>query len=109
MSGTPACTSRSRVSHRVQERHAKPGSGAIPHIQRDAQRTGAPRTGRASGPAESLGLIADLLYALGLAVWTGTVVVVLIEIIPEAKERQILAAIDAYEAAMKRDAPKGRT
>jgi hypothetical protein len=55
---------------------------------------------RTSGPAEPLGLAADLLYSFGLAVWTGTVVVVLIEIIPQAKERQILEAIDAYEAAV---------
>jgi hypothetical protein len=59
---------------------------------------------RASGPAEPLGIVADLLAAAGLAVWTGTVVVVLTEIIPEAKERQIQAAIDAYEAAVTRDA-----
>jgi hypothetical protein len=59
---------------------------------------------RTSGPAEPIGLVSDLLYALGLAMWTGTVVVVLTEIIPEIKERQILAAIDAYEAALKRDA-----
>ena len=43
-------------------------------------------------------LVVDLLYALGLALWTGTVVVVLTEIIPQVKERQILDAIDRYEA-----------
>ena len=55
---------------------------------------------RSTGPAEPLGLVADLLYSLGFALWTGTVVVALVEIIPQAKERQVLAAIDAYEAAV---------
>jgi hypothetical protein len=62
---------------------------------------------RASAPAEPLGLVADLLYSLGLALWTGTVVVVLIEIVPQAKERQILNAIDVYEAKV-RGGPGGR-
>ena len=42
-----------------------------------------------SGPA---GLLEDLLYTLGWALWTGVVVVALIEIIPAAKERQITHA-----------------
>jgi hypothetical protein len=62
---------------------------------------------RASAPAEPLGLVADLLYSLGLALWTGTVVVVLVEIVPQAKERQILNAIDHYEATV-RNGPPGR-
>jgi hypothetical protein len=57
-----------------------------------------------AGLAEPLGLLSDLLYSLGLALWTGTVVVALTEVIPQAKERQVLAAIDAYEAAI-RDEP----
>ena len=52
---------------------------------------------KASQPQEPLGLIADLLYALGWALWTGVVVVVFVEIIPQAKRRQIKQAIDAYE------------
>jgi hypothetical protein len=44
---------------------------------------------RSTGPAEPLGLVADLLYSLGFALWTGTVVVALVEIIPQAKERQV--------------------
>lgn len=51
---------------------------------------------------EPFGLLADLLYALGLALWTGTVVVVLTEIIPQVKEKQVLSAIDAYETAVRR-------
>jgi hypothetical protein len=56
---------------------------------------------RASAPTELLGLLADLLYTLGFALWTGVVVVMMVEIIPKAKERQILRALDAYEAAVR--------
>jgi hypothetical protein len=45
-----------------------------------------------------LGLGADLLYTLGWALWTGAVVVVFVQIWPEAKRRQIKRALDAYEA-----------
>src|SRR5262245_19805802 len=50
---------------------------------------------------EPLGLISDLLYALGLALWTGVVVVVFAQVIPEAKERQITKVLDAYEAKLR--------
>ena len=48
---------------------------------------------------EPLGLLADLLYALGWSLWTGVVVVVLVQIFPEAKRRQLKHALDAYDAA----------
>ena len=51
-----------------------------------------------SVPTEPLGLFADLLHALGWSLWTGVVVVVLVQVVPEAKRRQIRAALDAYEA-----------
>jgi hypothetical protein len=35
-----------------------------------------------------LGLVGDLLYTFGWALWTGVVVVVFLQIIPEAKRRQ---------------------
>ena len=60
-----------------------------------------------SGPRrrrEPLGLIADLLYALGFALWTGVVVAVFVQIIPEAKRRQYKEALDAYEAALHQEA-----
>jgi len=38
-----------------------------------------------STPTEPLGLVGDLLYALGYALWTGVVVVVFLQIIPEAR------------------------
>ena len=59
---------------------------------------------RASTAGEPLGLIADLLYALGFALWTGVVVVVFVQIIPEAKRRQYKAALDAYETALREEA-----
>ena len=63
---------------------------------------------RASVSGEPWSLLADLLYNLGFALWTGVVVVVVVEIIPRAKERQITRALDAYEAAVraKAEAPK---
>lgn len=50
--------------------------------------------------AEALLLVADLLYALGWALWTGVVVVLFVQIYPEAKKRQYKQALDAYEAAV---------
>jgi hypothetical protein len=51
---------------------------------------------------EPLLLVADLLYALGWALWTGVVVVVFVQLYPEAKKRQYKQAVDAYEAAVGR-------
>lgn len=51
-----------------------------------------------SAPREPLGLLADLLHALGWSLWTGVVVAVFVEVIPEVKRRQIRQALDAYEA-----------
>ena len=52
----------------------------------------------ASMPREPLGLLADLLHALGWSLWTGVVVAVFVQVIPEAKRRQIRQALEAYEA-----------
>ena len=52
----------------------------------------------ASQPKEPLGLLADLLHALGWSLWTGVVVALFIQVIPEVKQRQIRQAIEAYEA-----------
>jgi hypothetical protein len=59
---------------------------------------------KTSVTTEPLGLVADLLYAFGWALWTGAVVVVFIQIIPEAKRRQFKRALDAYEAAQRDEA-----
>jgi hypothetical protein len=52
-------------------------------------------------------LVADLLYALGWALWTSVVVVVFVQIWPEAKRRQCKQALDAYEATVGRQARAG--
>jgi len=62
---------------------------------------------RVSSPGEPLGFLADLLYSLGFALWTGVVVVLFVQIIPEAKQRQIERAIDAYEAAVRKRQASG--
>ena len=54
---------------------------------------------RSSVTAEPLLLVADLLYALGWSLWTGVVVVLFVQIIPEVKRRQFKQMLDAYEAA----------
>jgi hypothetical protein len=56
---------------------------------------------RSSTTTEPLGLVADLLYALGYALWTGVVVALFVQVIPEAKRRQIKRAIDAYEESQR--------
>ncbi len=62
---------------------------------------------RSSATTELLGLAADLLYALGWALWTSVVVVVFVQIVPELKQRQIKRALDAYEAAQRDKARAG--
>jgi hypothetical protein len=62
---------------------------------------------KASVTTEPLGLAADLLYALGYALWTGVVVVVFVQIIPEVKRRQFKQMLDAYEAARREKARAG--
>jgi hypothetical protein len=46
-------------------------------------------------------LVADLLYALGWALWTGVVVVLFVQIFPGGKWCQIKRVLDAYEAALR--------
>jgi hypothetical protein len=59
---------------------------------------------KASVTTEPLGLVADLLYALGYALWTGGVVVMFVQVYPEVKRRQFKQALDAYEAAQREKA-----
>ena len=61
----------------------------------------------ASAPTEPLGLVGDLLYAFGWALWTGVVVVVFLQVIPETKRRQYKRALDAYEASLREAAATG--
>ena len=56
---------------------------------------------KASATTEPFKLLADLLYALGWALWTGVVVALFVEVIPRVKQRQFQQALDAYEAALR--------
>ena len=62
---------------------------------------------RSSAPIEPFGLLADMLYTLGFALWTAVVVVVLIEVIPEVKRRQIRRSLEAYERIRRKKAGAG--
>lgn len=53
---------------------------------------------KSAATTEPLGLLADLTYTFGFALWTAAVVVVLVELVPEAKRRQVRRALEAYEA-----------
>ena len=54
---------------------------------------------KTSATTEPVLLVADLLYQFGQALWTGVVVVVFVQLWPEAKRRQYQQVLDAYEAA----------
>jgi hypothetical protein len=62
---------------------------------------------KSSVTTELLGLGADLLYALGYALWTGVVVVLFFQVVPEVKRRQIKRWLDAYEATLPDTAQAG--
>jgi hypothetical protein len=62
---------------------------------------------KSSVTTELLGLVADLLYALGYALWTGVVVVLFFQVVPEVKRRQIKRWLDAYEARLREKAQAG--
>ena len=62
---------------------------------------------RSSATTEPLELVADLLYSLGFALWTGVVVALFVQIWPEAKRRQLKRWLDAYEAALREKARAG--
>jgi len=62
---------------------------------------------KTSATTEPLLLVADLLYALGWALWTSVIVVVFVQIWPEAKRRQLKRWLDAYEAALREQARAG--
>jgi hypothetical protein len=49
-------------------------------------------------PGGLLGLLADLLHALGWSLWTGVVVAMFVQVIPEAKRQQIRRVLDEYDA-----------
>ena len=47
---------------------------------------------------EPLALVVELLSAFGLALWTGVVVALFVQVIPEVKRRQLKKLLDALEA-----------
>lgn len=53
---------------------------------------------KSSVTTEPLGFVGDLLYTLGWALWTGVVVVLYLQVLPEAKRRGYKQLLDAYEA-----------
>ena len=59
---------------------------------------------RTTATREPFGLLADVAYTFGFALWTAAVVVVLVEVIPEVKRRQIRQALEAYEAIRRKNA-----
>ena len=62
---------------------------------------------RASAPSDLVGLLADLRHTPGSAMRTGVVVVLMVEIIPRAKELDDLCA-GRYEAAVRYKASTAR-
>jgi hypothetical protein len=63
---------------------------------------------RSSATTEFFELLADLLYALGFALWTGAVVVLLLEVVPKVKRRQFRQALEAYERAQHGTGERGK-
>lgn len=59
-----------------------------------------------SATGEPLGLIADLVANLGIALWTGGVLVVFVQVLPEARRRTAAQYLERYEAALRE---QGRT
>ena len=55
---------------------------------------------RSATTREPLLLMADLLYTLGWALWTGVVVTAFVEIYPQTRKRGFEQLLDAYEAAV---------
>jgi len=62
---------------------------------------------RSSVTTEPLGFMGDLLYTLGWALWTGVVVVIFLQVLPEAKRRQYKQLLDAYEALREKTGAEG--
>ncbi len=63
---------------------------------------------KSTATTEPFGLLADLAYTFGFALWTAAVVVVLVEVIPDVKRRQIRRSLEAYEALRRGKAPGRR-
>jgi len=53
---------------------------------------------KSSFTTEPLAFLGDLFYTFGWALWTGAVVVVFLQLIPQSKRRGYRQLLDAYEA-----------
>jgi len=53
---------------------------------------------KSSFTTEPLAFLGDLLYTMGWALWTGVVVVVFLQLIPQLKRRGYRQLLEAYEA-----------
>jgi hypothetical protein len=53
---------------------------------------------KSSVATEPLAFVGDLLYTLGWALWTGVVVVLFLQVLPEMKRRGYEQLLEAYEA-----------
>jgi hypothetical protein len=56
-----------------------------------------------SGSGEPRGLVADLLSNLGMALWTGAVLVVFVQILPDYQRRTALRLVERSEALLRAD------
>jgi hypothetical protein len=63
---------------------------------------------RASATGEPVTFLADLVYGLGFALWTGVVVAFFVQVFPQAKRRQLQRYLDAYDARTKTKPPRVR-
>jgi hypothetical protein len=60
---------------------------------------------RSSSPGEPIGLVADLLYALGYALWTGVVVALFVQVIPIPTSRHL--SVDSTSKVVRGQARSG--
>jgi hypothetical protein len=60
-----------------------------------------------SAGTDVFGLLVDLLYGFGFALWTGVVVTFFVQVLPEAKRRQIIDGLAAYEEWKRNQPPNG--
>lgn len=63
---------------------------------------------KSSALTEPFGLFAELLYALGFALWTGVVITLFVEVFPQAKLRQVKQGLAEYEEWKRERSSTGR-
>lgn len=62
----------------------------------------------AAATGEPVRLLADLLRTLGTTVWTGVILVVFVQILPETRQRWAARRLAAYEAALREQRRSGQ-